>query len=171
MSALKTGLLKLAEELHAWEHPNARTLKNNLQPLTDIIVSKYLASLPKLYYPIRAGTHLNTVFGLSFAYDYALRTKDEALKTTIESRAKHFFKNDLDCPLSWEPSGYDFLSPCLEEINLMPKILPIGEFITWINSLLPKLKEQSFVMASRIVSDRTDGHLVHLDGVNFSRAW
>lgn len=164
-------LLKLAEELHSWEHPKARALEKNLQPLTDLIVSKYLDYLPKLYYPIRAGTHSNTAFGLSFAYDYALTTKNEALKTTIENRAKHFYKNDIGCPLSWEPSGYDFLSPCLEEIDLMRKILPKGEFMAWINSFLPELKEQSFVMATGIVSDRTDGHLVHLDGVNFSRAW
>ncbi len=164
-------LLKLAEELHTWDHPNAKTIEQNLQPLTDVIVAKYLEYLPKLQYPIRVGTHSNTAFGLSFAYDYALNTKDEALESIIEKRAKDFYKNDKGCPLTWEPSGYDFLSPCLEEVDLMRKILSEKEFMNWVDTFLPELKQQSFTMETGIVGDRTDGHLVHLDGVNYSRAW
>ncbi|MFK7780756.1 DUF2891 domain-containing protein [Psychroserpens sp.] len=164
-------LLKLAEELHTWEDSNAIVLEQNLQPLTDLIVGKYLEFLPKLNYPIRVGEHPNTAFGLSFAYDYAKTVGHEELKSLIEQRAKDFYTNDAGCPLSWEPSGFDFLSPCLEEAALMKRILPSIEFEKWLNDFLPKLKETDFTIETGKVSDRTDGKLVHLDGVNFSRAW
>ena len=164
-------LLKLAEELHTWNYPEAETLEENLQPLTDLIVERYLEFLPKLNYPIRVGEHPNTAFGLSFAYDYALSVENTQLKTLIENRAKEFYSDDQDCPLEWEPSGFDFLSPCLEEAALMKRVLPIEEFLTWVNDFLPELKDESFNIEVGRVSDRTDGKLVHLDGVNFSRAW
>ena len=164
-------LLKLAEELHTWDAPIARTLEENLQPLTDLIVQKYISFLPKLNYPLRVGTHTNTAFGLSFAYDYAKTLNDKALKTAIENRAKYFFLNDNDCPMSWEPSGSDFLSPCLEEAALMKRLLPIDDFKVWVHDFLPQLKDKNYQLEVGLVSDRTDGHLVHLDGVNFSRAW
>jgi len=164
-------LLKLAEELHTWDTYEARELENNLQPLTDVIVNKYADFLPKLVYPIRVGEHTNTAFGLSFALDYAKTLKDEALETLIKKRAKEFYFSDQNCPLSWEPSGFDFLSPCLEEASLMSKVLDGEEFKIWIDKFLPKLKDPSFQLEVGKVSDRTDGKLVHLDGLNFSRAW
>jgi len=164
-------LLKLAEELHTWENPLARVLEANLQPLTDVIVIKYLEFLPKLNYPIRVGEHPNTAFGLSFAYDYAVAVNHVELKTQIENRAKDFYADDQACPLAWEPSGFDFLSPCLEEAALMKRVLSKDEFEIWFSKFLPQLKEISFELAVGEVSDRTDGKLVHLDGVNFSRAW
>ena len=164
-------LLKLAEELHTWDDPNARILESNLQPLTDLIVDKYLEFLPKLNYPIRVGEHPNTAFGLSFAYDYAKTVGNTKLKSLIEERAMDFYKNDAGCPLSWEPSGFDFLSPCLEEAALMKRVLPIENFKLWIEDFLPQLKSENFTLETGKVSDRTDGKLVHLDGVNFSRAW
>lgn len=164
-------LLKLAEELHTWNDPVAKILEENLQPLTNLIVEKYIEFLPKLNYSLRVGTHTNTAFGLSFAYDFAETTNNTALKTAISDRAKFFFLNDKDCPMTWEPSGSDFLSPCLEEAALMKRLLPLEEFKPWLEGFLPKLKDKSFVLETGKVSDRTDGHLVHLDGVNFSRAW
>jgi hypothetical protein len=164
-------LLKLAEELHTWENPLAIALEANLQPLTDVIVAKYLEFLPKLNYPIRVGEHPNTAFGLSFAYDYSVAVNHVELKTQIENRAKDFYANDQGCPLTWEPSGFDFLSPCLEEAALMKRVLSKDEFEIWFSEFLPQLKETSFELAVGEVSDRTDGKLVHLDGVNFSRAW
>lgn len=164
-------LLKLAEELHTWDDKTARVLEANLQPLTDLIVGKYIEFLPKLNYPIRVGEHPNTAFGLSFAWDYANTVNNEALKSMIEKRAKDFFINDTNCPMAWEPGGYDFLSPCLEEAALMKRVLPISEFKTWLNAFLPQLKDKSFKLETGKVSDRKDGKLVHLDGVNFSRAW
>ena len=164
-------LLKLAEELHTWDNPTARELESNLQPLTDFIVEKYIEFLPKLNYPIRVGEHPNTAFGLSFAWDYTNTVGHEDLKTIIESRAKDFYFNDKNCPMTWEPSGFDFLSPCLEEGALMKRVLTKDEFKIWINEFLPQLIKQDFSLETGKVSDRTDGKLVHLDGVNFSRAW
>lgn len=164
-------LLKLAEELHTWNDPIARTLERNLQPLTDLIIEKYVEFLPKLNYPIRVGEHPNTAFGLSFAYDYAKTTKNDVLLSVIEERAKDFYLTDKDCPLTWEPSGFDFLSPCFEEAALMKRVLPRQEFVSWLDAFLPQLKNKDFVLETGKVSDRTDGKLVHLDGVNFSRAW
>lgn len=164
-------LLKLAEELHTWDAPIARELESNLQPLTDLVVEKYIAFLPKLNYPQREGTHPNTAFGLSFAYDFSIATNRETLKSAIEKRARYFFLNDKNCPMTWEPSGSDFLSPCLEEAALMKRLLPMATFKTWLDGFLPQLKDLNFNLETGKVSDRTDGHLVHLDGVNFSRAW
>ncbi|RED49244.1 DUF2891 domain-containing protein [Seonamhaeicola aphaedonensis] len=164
-------LLKLAEELHTWDDDYARVLENNLQPLSNIIIDKYIEYLPKLNYSLRVGIHTNTAFGLSFAYDYAETVGHEPLKNAIKDRALFFFKNDENCPISWEPSGSDFLSPCLEEAALMKRLVPEDEFKIWLNDFLPQLKQKDFDMEVGIVSDRTDGQLVHLDGVNFSRAW
>lgn len=164
-------LLKLAEELHTWDAPLARELEANLQPLTDLIVTKYLDFLPKLNYPLRVGEHPNTAFGLSFAYDYAKTVGNEELESLITQRSKDFYLKDVDCPMSWEPSGFDFLSPCLEEAALMKRILPKEEYKSWLAGFLPQLKDKNFTLETGKVSDRTDGKLVHLDGVNFSRAW
>jgi hypothetical protein len=164
-------LLKLAEELHNWEDPLARELETNLQPLTDLIVQRYLDFLPKLVYPIRVGEHTNTAFGLSFAWDYAVAVNHTGLMASISSRAMDFYTLDKACPLEWEPSGYDFLSPCLEEINLMRRILDKEAFMNWMDGFAPQLASADFTLVVGEVSDRSDGKLVHLDGLNFSRAW
>ncbi|GGD25565.1 DUF2891 domain-containing protein [Hyunsoonleella pacifica] len=164
-------LLKLAEELHTWDDKTAKQLEANLQPLTNLIVEKYIDYLPKLNYSLRVGTHTNTAFGLSFAYDYAQTVGHDGLKKAIKDRALFFFKNDKNCPISWEPSGSDFLSPCLEEAALMKRLLPLEDYKVWLDNFLPQLKNKNFNIEVGLVSDRTDGHLVHLDGVNFSRAW
>jgi hypothetical protein len=117
------------------------------------------------------GTHANTAFGLSLAWDYADRTGHDSLKLMISEKAREFFLNDINCPLSWEPGGFDFLSPCLQEADIMRKILPGEEFRSWLKGFLPELSGTGFSLEPGVVSDRTDGHLVHLDGVNFSRAW
>ncbi|WP_062060264.1 DUF2891 domain-containing protein [Aquimarina longa] len=164
-------LLKLAEELHTWDNPLARELEQNLQPLTAIIVQRYIDFLPKLKYPIRVGEHTNTAFGLSFAWDYANVVGNQELKSLIETRAREFYLHDKKCPIEWEPSGYDFLSPCFEEIDIMRRILSKEEFDGWISDFMPQLNAKNFTIAVGEVSDRTDGKLVHLDGLNFSRAW
>lgn len=164
-------LLKLAEELHTWDDETARVLEKNLQPLTDLIVGKYFEFLPKLKYPIRVGEHTNTAFGLTFAWDYANTVSNTELKLLIETRAKAFYLKDQNCPLSWEPSGFDFLSPCLQEAAIMKRVLSKELFDDWFNKFLPQLKDVNFQFPVGEVSDRTDGKLVHLDGVNFSRAW
>ncbi|MEM7163332.1 MAG: DUF2891 domain-containing protein [Bacteroidota bacterium] len=163
-------LLKLAEELHTWDDPLAIELEANLQPLTDLIVERYIEFLPKLLYPIRVGEHSNTAFGLSFAWDFAHTVGDAELKKVIEEKARSLYLNDASCPLNWEPSGYDFLSPCLEELDIMRRVLGKTEFDQWLRRFLPQMRKGFSIMPAD-VSDREDGKLVHLDGLNFSRAW
>jgi len=164
-------LLKLALELHTWSNKDAKQLEKNLQPLTDLITKKYIDFLPKLRYPIRVGTHTNTAFGLAFAYDFAKETNQQELLNVITSRAKFYYLEDKNCPMTWEPSGTDFLSPCLEEASLMKRILNKEEYLKWLHQFLPDLFKKDYDLQVGIVTDRTDGHLVHLDGLNFSRAW
>jgi len=164
-------LLKLGEELKTWDDPEAQQWYKNLEPLCRLLSEKYIDYLPKLVYPIRVGEHSNTAFGLSFALDYARSVGDIALEDLIVSRAKSFYVNDNDCPITWEPSGYDFLSPCLEEMNLMRRVLNKNEFLDWSQAFLPKLLAGKEGLETGKIKDRSDGKLVHLDGLNFSRAW
>ncbi|MBC7884818.1 MAG: DUF2891 domain-containing protein [Saprospiraceae bacterium] len=164
-------LLKLHEELYTWDDSMAVTLLSNLKPLTDLIVNRYTEFLPKLNYPIRSGEHPNTCFGLALAYDYAKTVKNDTFTRLIVNRSRYFFLNDINCPVSWEPGGFDFLSPCLQEADLMARILDGEEFKKWLDKFLPEINKHNYVLAKADVSDRTDGKLVHLDGVNFCRAW
>ena len=164
-------LLKLQQELSQSPKPELQELAKNLTPFSKLLVEKYIAFLPKLNYPIRVGTHNNTGFGMSFAYDYAKFSNDENLTLSIEKNAIRLFKKDKQCPLNWEPNGTDFLSPCLEELNIMRRILPKNEFLVWSRAFLPQLENKNFSWEVGKVSDPTDGHLVHLNGLNFSRAW
>ncbi len=164
-------LLKLAEELHTWDDPLARELEINLQPLADLLANRFVEFLPKLYYNIRVGEHPNTAFGMAFAYDYALAVGNSSLQETINTRARHFYIADNNCPLSWEPGGFDFLSPCFEEIDIMRRVLTANEFHIWLKHFLPQLIKPNFNITVGVVTDRSDGKLVHLDGLNFTRAW
>lgn len=164
-------LLKLAEELDEWDDPIAAQLLDNIRPLATFISKGYIAYLPKLAYPIRVGEHSNTAFGMSFAYDYAQHFGDETLSQLIEQRARSFYMKDEGCPIDWEPSGYDFLSPCLQEVDIMRKVLTHAEFESWLASFLPELLDGTLDMEPGVVLDRSDGKLVHLSGLNFSRAW
>lgn len=164
-------LLKLSEELYNWDDPMAKNLAQNLQPLTEIIIRRYKEFLPKLYYPIRVGEHANTAFALSLAYDYAKAIGDKEFEQLISERAKKFYLKDENCSITWEPGGYDFLSPCLEEVDIMRRVLSSEEFINWMNTFLPQLADENYHLEVGLVSDRSDGKLVHLDGLNFSRAW
>ncbi|OIQ21462.1 MAG: hypothetical protein BM557_04215 [Flavobacterium sp. MedPE-SWcel] len=164
-------LLKLQLELDTYNKPFAKELANNLRPLSDLIAERYIEFLPKLNYALRVGTHSNTAFGMSFAWDYALYSGNIPLQTSIRVNALRLFKDDSDCPFEWEPSGTDFLSPCMEEVGIMQRILPKLDFIKWIRNFAPSLFNKSYTVEVGKVSDRSDGHLVHLDGLNFSRAW
>ncbi|XOV66027.1 MAG: DUF2891 domain-containing protein [Fluviicola sp.] len=164
-------LLKLSEELHLWDDPIARELEENLEPLTEVIVAKVEEFLPKLHYPIRVGTHTNTAFALCMVFDYAEALENTSLMSLVKNRSLEYYKNDANCPLTWEPSGYDFLSPCLEEADLMRRVMSKDEFKSWLATFLPNLVTSEFALKPGIVSDREDGHLVHLDGLNYSRAW
>lgn len=164
-------LLKLAVELGAWNDPLAETLSASLRPLTELIAARYREFLPLLNYAVRTGEHPNTAFGLVFALDYARAAGDVELETLIHGSARRFYLEDADCPITWEPGGYDFLSPCLEEVDLMRRVLAADEFHDWLQRFLPALTQEDYALAPGEVSDRSDGKLVHLDGLNFSRAW
>lgn len=164
-------LFKLNQALHEWDDPLGKDLHNNLQPLTTILKNKFEEFLPKLVYPIRVGEHTNTAFALNMMHDYAKSLNDEELLKNIKSAAIRYYQTDEACPLNWEPSGYDFLSPCLEEAVLMQKVLDQNAFKNWITLFLPQLQSKEFQLEVAKVSDRSDGKLVHLDGLNFSRAW
>jgi hypothetical protein len=164
-------LLKLQHELEISNASYAKELAANLLPLTNLIVSRYIEFLPKLLYPIRVGTHANTAFGLTNAWDYAIYSGNMPLQNSIKENAKRMFLNDENCPFNWEPSGTDFLSPCMEEMAIMLRILPQNEFLIWAQKFAPQLFSKNWKWEVAKVSDRTDGHLVHLDGLNFSRAW
>ena len=164
-------LLKVAETLLDWNTEESLELYQNLEPLVKLIESKYIEFLPKLTYPIRVGEHPNTAFGMSFALDYAKKYAPE-LAAIIEFKAKEYYLNDKGCPITWEPGGFDFLSPCLQEASLMMKVLPKEEFMSWLDNFLPNFRQHpSTYLEVAEVTDRSDGKLAHLDGLNFSRAW
>lgn len=164
-------LLKVAEVLHDWEDPEAKIMLQNLQPLVTLIETKYLNFLLKLKYPIRVGEHTNTAFGLSFTLDYA-RKYNHKLAREILVVSKRYYLNDSNCPITWEPGGFDFLSPCLQEAALMQKVLTKEEFTPWLDAFLPGFRENpSSLLQIAQVTDRSDGKLAHLDGLNYSRAW
>jgi len=162
-------LLKLEAELHGFNDTDSMKWFRTLKPLADAIASRYLDFLPKQTYPIRTGVHPNTAFALSFALDYAVLVNDSALASLARQRALDYFQNDRNYPAAWEPSGEDFLSPALTEADLMRRVLDPQEFRTWFHRFLPALPPN--LMTPAVVSDRSDPKLVHLDGLNLSRAW
>lgn len=164
-------LLKVVETLRDWDTVEANLMYEKLKPLEALMVTKYEEFLRKLKYPIRVGEHPNTAFGLSFALDYAKKYNSN-LETLLISKAKEFYLKDKECPLTWEPGGFDFLSPCLQEATLMLKVLPKEEYVAWLDAFLPGFrKNPSKYLQVAEVTDRSDGKLAHLDGLNFSRAW
>lgn len=168
-----TWLLKLAAEMHGWDDADARQWSAAVKPLAELIARRYLDYFPKQTYPIRAGVHSNTAFGLCFAYDYARTVGNARLRELIEERAKAYFGKDVDAPARWEPDGADFLSPSLCEADLMRRVLPPAEFRDWFHKYLPGAAkgEPKSLFEPATVTDRTDPQLVHLDGLNLSRAW
>lgn len=165
-------LLQLQRELLTWDDPLGKQLAANVQPLATQFSKAYIEFLGKLVYPIRVGEHTNLAFGLSLAWDYAATANDTALQQAIREAAMRFYAADKNCPAAWEPGGYDFLSPCLEEADLMWRILPAEEYQTWIRAFLPELfSSELTVFKVAQVRDVTDGKLVHLYGLNLSRAW
>ena len=163
-------LLKLSEELYTWDDEEGKKWLKNLQPLVDIITDRYQDFLPLQTYPIRTGVHPNTAFGLSFALDYAKTTNHSRLKNLIVDISLKYYLNDERCPADWEPNGSDFFSPCLLEAELMRKVLEKEKYTTWIGLVL-QANQMRKLLTPAIVSDRTDPQIVHLDGLNLSRAW
>ncbi len=164
---------ELREMVKETEDPHAAKWLAALEPLEADIVVATKAWLPKLAYPIRLGTHNQSAFALGLMQDWAVIAEDTEFAALIESRARDFHINDKNCPLAYEPSGEDFLSPCLMEADLMRRFLSPDEFSTWLDGFLPTIPTDNSGdwLAPAIVKDASDGKLVHLDGVNSSRAW
>jgi len=165
--------LKLAEELQTWNDPDGKRWSNNLKPLADLLGNSYRTFLPKQTYPIRTGVHPNTAFGMAFALDYAKTTGDRELEALLDERSRTYFANDVNYPGAWEPGGEDFFSAALMEADLMRRVMPAREFATWFHRFLPGVAkaDPQALLSPAIVTDRTDPKLVHLDGLNLSRAW
>ena len=158
----------LASELTVSGSAHAATL----QPLADAFAAQWRAYLPLLTYPVRAGTHANTAFALVLTERYARVTGDDALRAAMAGRAETWFGHDRDAQ-AWEPSGQDFLSPVLMEALAMQRLLPPDAFAAWFAAFLPALVqgEPAALLTPARVSDRSDGQIAHLDGLNLSRAW
>jgi hypothetical protein len=146
--------------------------EKRLDPLTEAFVDRYLKYLPKATYPIRVGVHQNAAFGLALAWDYAKAAAHAELEKSIEGKARAWYLKDENYH-GWEPDGTDFISPGLMEAELMRRVLPAGEFLEWFGKFLPRLgeKQPAAMFTPAFVSDRTDGQITHLDGLNLSRAW
>jgi Protein of unknown function (DUF2891) len=166
-------LLQLCAELREWDDDQARQMSANLRPLEEAAVERLKSWLPKLSHPVRIGEHDQTAFGLGLILDYARSTKNDLLATLAADSAKKFFLSDKNCPLNYEPSGEDFLSPCLAEADVMRRVLSQQEFAKWLTDFLPQLSSEGNATWLRpVVSpDPSDPKLAHLDGLNLSRAW
>jgi hypothetical protein len=165
--------LKLAEELNSWNDADGKRWAENLKPLAETLSKSYAAFLPKQTYPIRTGVHPNTAFGLAFALDYAKAVGDSELELLLNERSRTYFAGDADYPGAWDPGGEDFFSAALMEADLMRRVMKPREFATWFHRFLPGVAKgnPAALLQPATVTDRTDPKLVHLDGLNLSRAW
>ena len=170
-------LLQLHAELHEWAEerpadPEVRTWAQTLQPLISA-AARVAAWLPKLTAPIRVGEHSQTAFSFGLMLDWARTLNQKRLESLLLSRSRDFYLNDRACPLAYEPSGEDFLSPCMAEADLMRRVLPQPDFVRWLRDFLPSLPAdgRGDWLAPGVVTDPTDPKLGHLYGLNLSRAW
>jgi Protein of unknown function (DUF2891) len=166
-------LLQLVAELREWNDPQAEEMAANLHPLEEVVLERLNDWLPKLSHPVRIGEHDQTAFALGLMLDYAHRNGDQNFAELVVSKAKRFYFNDKNCPLAYEPSGEDFLSPCLGEADLMRRVLPPPEFAHWLGGFLPQIPTSgdSKWLQPVVSPDPSDPKLAHLDGLNLSRAW
>ena len=169
--------LQLTAELREWakenNDPQAKEWLEILEPLEADIANGLKGWLPRLAYPIRLGTHNQSAFAFGLMLDWARVAGDTEMERLIIERSKAFHMGDKNCPLAYEPSGEDFLSPCLMEADLMRRMMSTAEFSVWLTDFMPTIPTNGSGdwLAPGIVKDASDGKLVHLDGVNSSRAW
>jgi hypothetical protein len=166
-------LLLLAAELHDWDDPQAQGWARSLAPLEAEAAERLETWLPKLHYPIRVGEHSQTAFAFGLVHDWAVRVGNDRMRGLVEDRARAFYLRDVSCPLAYEPSGEDFLSPCLAEADLMRRILGPAQYADWLRRFLPTIPQRPAAgwLRPGIVTDRSDPKLAHIDGLNLSRAW
>jgi hypothetical protein len=165
--------LRLAMELRSWDDPDGREWAANIQPLETTITGLAKDYLPKLDWPVRCGFHPESAFPLAQMIDYARQTADNGFETLLLAKARAFYSKDRAYPSTYEPSGNDFFSPGLNVADLMRRVLSTDEFAAWLTAYLPDLAagRAGNLLTPVNVSDPTDGHLVHLAGLNLSRAW
>ena len=165
-------LLFLAAELQRHTSPEGRRWSAMLTPLSEAFVARFIDFLAISTYPMRTGIHSSTAFALALALDYADAAPSRQLAEVVRAKCRAWYGRDSDCQ-AWEPGGEDFLSPALVEAECMRRVLPPAEFPAWLDRFLPRLaaKEPATLFVPATVTDRTDGKIVHLDGLNFSRAW
>ncbi|AFV84768.1 hypothetical protein amad1_06275 [Alteromonas mediterranea DE1] len=164
--------LQLTAELRQSSIPEAKIWLDTLLPLEEEIVARVSAWLPKLAYPIRTGEHSQTAFAFGLMLDWAKISGNKEFEALLTSRVKEYYQADKQCPLAYEPSGQDFLSPCLAEADLMRRVMAKHEYSQWLSAFFPSLTAStSNWLAPATVTDKTDGKLAHLDGLNISRAW
>ncbi|HKD80152.1 MAG TPA: DUF2891 domain-containing protein [Candidatus Angelobacter sp.] len=168
-------LLQLVAELREWKKtdPMAGELAANLQPLELAAVDRLQTWLPKLSHPVRSGEHSQTAFALGLAIDYARSTGNQPFLDLMLGKARDFYSADKGCPLAYEPSGEDFLSPCLAEADVMRRVLPPQEFAAWLKKSLPQISNTGSGdwLRPEKSADPSDPKLAHIDGLNLSRAW
>jgi len=157
-------LLQLGAELREWDDPLGHELSANMRPLELAANERLTTWLPKLSHPVRSGEHSQSAFALGLIIDSA---SDPALKQIARDATKRFFANDKACPLTYEPSGEDFLSPCIAEADAMRRVLAPKAYATWLTAFLPRFGS----LHPEVVVDPSDPKLAHLDGLNLSRAW
>ena len=165
--------LRLAAELRAWDDPQAREWAAAMEPLEQALRALTVNYLPRLGYPIRTGVHPDTAFALGMILDYARQVGDPGLEALVEQRARAFYLEDRDYPVDYEPSGQDFFSPGLNVMDLMRRVLPPRQFSSWLNRFVPGLRRARLGSWGLVadVSDISDPQIVHLVGLNLSRAW
>ncbi len=166
-------LLQLDAELVEWDDPEAERWAEALAPLADAAAERLEVWLPKLAYPIRTGEHSQTAFAFGLILDWARTVGRDDMVALLEERTRTLYLADRGCPLGYEPSGQDFLSPCLAEADLVRRVLPRADFAAWLGGFLPviPLDGSAGWLPLGVVTDRADGKLAHLDGLNLSRAW
>lgn len=166
-------LLRLSAELRSWKDPQGNRWAAALLPLEGMAASKLKNWLPKLHYPIRVGEHDQTAFSFGLMWDWASVVGDAQMKVLLVDAAERFYRNDRNCPLSYEPSGQDFLSPCLSEADFMRRVLEPEAYAKWLGDFLPQIpsKDAADWLPPAVVTDRADPKLAHIDGLNLSRAW
>ena len=166
-------LMKLYSELVSWDNDKAQKWANNMKPLVDLLSERTILFLDKLSTPLRPGTHANTAFSFSLMIEYSIVANDKLLFNKIKEYSIKNFLGDINCPVQYEPSGTDFLSPCLAEAALMSQILEKREFNDWLYKFLPSFDESSFanIINTPEVLDPEDPSIGHLIGLMFHRAW
>lgn len=165
-------LLALGAELRAWDDDDARAWAATLMPLEQAAAERLATWLPKLAYPIRTGEHNQTAFSFGLVWDWAMATGNDSMLSLLRGKAAQFYLGDADCPIRYEPSGEDFLSPCLAEADFLRRVLAPAEFAAWLGDFLPGIpRNRQPWLAPGIVTDRSDPKLAHIDGLNLSRAW